>query len=209
MFNFAADQLFVVQPRNTGGGILSLLLSFDTLCAGINFQNISTQQKLLQWKQHLNNTVANAHMHGHINFCSPAHNELIHSADSSDRYVHKLHFHELLSEDSKNLLIQITGKKNSVGIYLTEDCAEKLMQLRPHTDSIDYYQLWVYNNQKKLLLDYFDIESMHTLAFSDMLDANLFMDHLKYCEQCLKLDLDQDLCYQVINDWLDIIKQRQ
>ena len=94
MFNFAADQLFVVQPRNTGGGILSLLLSFDTLCAGINFQNISTQQKLLQWKQHLNNTVANAHMHGHINFCSPAHNELIHSADSSDRYVHKLHFHE-------------------------------------------------------------------------------------------------------------------
>ena len=209
MFNFAADQLFVVQPRNTGGGILSLLLSFDTLCAGINFQNISTQQKLLQWKQHLNNTVANAHMHGHINFCSPIHTELINSADSSDRYVHKLHFHELLSEDSKNLLIQITGKKNSVGIYLTEDCAEKLMQLRPHTDSIDYYQLWVYNNQKKLLLDYFDIESMHTLAFSDMLDANLFMDHLKYCEQCLKLDLDQDLCYQVINDWLDIIKQRQ
>jgi len=235
MFNFAADQLFVVQPRNTGGGILSLLLSFDTLCAGINFQNISTQEKLLQWKQHLNNTVVNAHMHGHINFCSPVHNELIHSADSSDRYVHKLHFHELLSEDSKNLLIQITGKKyvhklhfhellsedsknlliqitgkkNSVGIYLTEDCAEKLMQLRPHTDSIDYYQLWVYNNQKKLLLDYFDIESMHTLSFSDMLDANLFMDHLKYCEQCLKLDLDQDLCYQVINDWLDIIKQRQ
>ena len=209
MFNFAADQLFVIQPRNTGGGILSLLLSFDTQSASINFQNISTHQKLSLWNQHLKNTVNNAHMHGHINFCSPAHTELINSADSSGRYVHKLHFHELMSGDNKNLLSQMTGKKNSVGIYLTEDCTEKLMQLRPHTDSIDYYQLWVYSNQKKLLLDYFDIKSMHTLAFSDMLDANLFMDHLKYCEQCLKLDLDQDLCYQVINDWLDIIKQHQ
>jgi hypothetical protein len=209
MFNFAADQLFVVQPRNTGGGILSLLLSFDTLCASINFQNSSTQQKLALWDQHLKNTVVNAHMHGHINFCSPVHNELINSADSSSRYIHKLHFHELMSEDSKNLLIQMTGKKSSVGVYLTEDCADKLMQLRPHTDIIDYYQLWIYSNQKKLLLDYFDIESMHTWAFSDMLDANLFMDHLKYCEQCLKLDLDQDLCYRIINDWLDIIQQRQ
>ena len=205
MFNFAAEQIFVVQPRNTGGGILSLLLSFDSLSASINFQNVSIQQKLSTWKQHLNKLVSNAHMHGHINFCSPAHNSLIESADFSNRYIHKLHFYELMSDDSKILLHQMLGRKMSVGIYLTEKCAEKLMQLRPHTDTIDYYQLWVYSNQKKLLLDYFGIESVHTWAFSDMLDADIFMDHLKYCEQCLELELDQNLCYQVIKDWLDML----
>lgn len=206
MFDYAAKQIFVLQPRNTGGGILSLLLSFDQNIASIDFKKKTLQQKIDEWNKHATNPGWTSHVHGHINFGGDSHDRLIDVADSCSCYIHKLHFFEFLGNRNQRLLELMSGQRQSVGIYLTDQCVDHLTQLRPQTEPIDYYQLWVYSNQRRILDQWFDIESMHVWPFSDMLQVDTFMDHIKYCEECLGLDLPHDLCVDTIKKWLQILQ---
>ena len=205
MFNFNAEQIFVVQPRNAGGGIVSLLLSLDSSTANLNFKNISVDEKLNTWNNHLSQNVGkDAHVYDFLNFGSNLHNTGIEQADFCNRYIHKNHFYELdeINQDKQHaLLLKMTGDKKSVGIYLTDRCVEALLEIRPSTMTVDLYQKWVYANQKKLLLDFFGINTMHHFSFSDLLDKDLFIDHIKYCKDLLDLDLDIGVAEKIILQW--------
>jgi len=205
MFNFNAQQIFVIQPENAGGGIVSLLLSLDSSTASLEFKNISVESKLNHWNNHI--LVSNnkdAHLYNFLNFGSSSHANLINQADFCNRYIHKSHFYELdyLNEDKKNLLLStMLGEKKSIGIYFTDECVKKILELRPETGPIDYYQKWIYANQKKLLLDFFGISTIHHFSFSDLLVKDMFIDHIKYCKELLDLDLDIDTVGQIITQW--------
>ena len=180
MFNYAADQIFVIQPRGCGGGILSLLLSLDSRTASLNFQNKTVVSKIDDWQKFCQRTTKDAHIYGFVNFAASEHTKNIASADNSHRYIHKLHYYELdaINADKRNpLLSQMHGNKSSVGIYLTDQCESTLLRLRPTLPSIDYYQKWIYANQAKLLPEFFDISSVHVLSFSEMLNLDAFLDH--------------------------------
>ena len=208
MFNYEAEQIFVVQPRNTGGGLLSFLFSLDSCTASVNFRSQSLEQKLQTWDDHVNKRHADAHVHGFINFGHPLYLENLASADHSDRYIHKNHFYELLSDaaDIKDSMLARMPHKRAIGIYLTESCVKILQKLRPQTPHVDYYQLWVYANQRKILQDFFNIECMHTFAFSDMLDLDRISDHVKYCRDLFQLDIDINICRQIMQQWYGIIR---
>jgi hypothetical protein len=205
MFNFNAQQIFVVQPRNSGGGIVSFLLSLDSSTASLNFKNISVKDKLTHWNDHiLVNKDKDAHLYNFLNFGSPLHTNFITQADFCNRYIHKNHFFELdyLTEDKKNPLISaMVGEKKSIGIYFTDECIKKILALRPSTEKIDYYQKWVYANQKKLLSEFFEISTLHHFSFSDLLVKDTFIDHIKYCKELLDLDLNIDVAEKIITQW--------
>jgi hypothetical protein len=91
--------------------------------------------------------------------------------------------------------------KVSVGIYFTPDCVDILKKIRAKSPAIDLYQLWMYNNQQKLLHEFWSIKSIHTLPFVDMLDTTRLIDHVSYCNDLLNLDLNLDLCKNIIEIW--------
>jgi hypothetical protein len=205
MFNFNAQQIFVVQPRNAGGGIVSLLLSLDSSTASLNFKNISVDKKLDAWNNHLLLTDKNdAHVYDFLNFGSNSHTTRIDQADFCNRYIHKNHFFELdeINQYKQNtLLLKMTEEKKSIGIFLTDACVDALLELRPTTTPIDFYQKWIYANQKKLLLDFFGIDTIHYFSFLELLNKDLFIDHIKYCKDLLDLDLDIDMAEKIISQW--------
>jgi hypothetical protein len=211
MFNFDAEQIFVVQPRNAGGGIVSLLLSLDSSTANLNFRNTSVNEKLNAWNDHLSSNVKkDAHVYDFLNFGSNSHNIGIDQADSCNRYIHKNHFFELdeINQDKQSaLLLKMTGAKKSVGIYLTDACVDALLDIRPSTTPIDFYQRWIYTNQKKLLLDFFGITTIHHFSFLELLNRDIFIDHIKYCKDLLDLDLDIDVAEKIILQWYAIISK--
>lgn len=207
-FDFQADQIFVVAPRNTGGGILSLLISLDSNTASLDFRHKTLAEKILDWNRHTANSKGNSHLYGRMNFGHPDHVTAMHNADRCARYVHKCHFFELdgVSETQRHpLLDKITGGKQSIGIYLTDACIEKLLSIRPQTPQIDWYQLWVYNKQKSLLADFYEVDCRHVLPFSHMLEPDTLIDHVKYCRDVLALNIDSDILASVIHQWHAIL----
>lgn len=208
MFNYESEQIFIVQPRNTGGGILALLLSLDSNTADVSFKKRSLSQKLCAWSDFVKGNPANAHVHGFNNFGHTLHESHMLAADDCARYVHKHHFYEIFGAGEKKLnpTLEKMPRKRSIGLYLTESCVERLLWLRPQTPAIDYYQLWVYANQAKLLKDFFDITCLHWFSFSDMLDLDILMDHMAYCKDLLELDTDLDVYRQIIGQWHQLLK---
>jgi len=208
MFNYNAEQIFVVQPRSAGGDILAFLLSLDNTTASLDFKKIAYKDKLATWSDFVNQTPDNAHVVGHVNISHSGHFRNIDSADFCQRYIHKNHFYELEGLCSKNadVLESMLGPKKSIGIYLTDNCVSKILEFRPYTPNIDFYQKWVYANQKKLLKEFFNIDSLHFFSFAEMLDIDLFLDHLKYCKDLLSLDLDLDQTKLIILQWYEILK---
>lgn len=206
-FNYVARQIFVTQPRNTGGGILAFLLSLDSNTASLNFKKQSLEKKLADWNNFVIQKKGNAHVHGFNNINQKKYQEDFHRAETCGQYIHKHHFYELFEDvNSDASLLSKMINKHSIGIYLTESCVERLIALRPQTPAIDYYQLWMYANQKKLLKDFFAIDCRHTLPFSDMLNIDQFIDHLCYCKSIFDLDTDCTIYQKVITQWYDIIK---
>jgi hypothetical protein len=208
MFNFDAEQLFVVQPRSAGGGILAFILSLDSATASLDFKQLSVDNKIKAWNDFINGAPDNAHVVGHVNLSHGTHLANIAAADSCSRYVHKNHFYELdgLCEHNADLLTKMHGAKKSIGIYLTDRCIEKILEFRPFTPHVDYYQKWVYANQNKLLAAFYDITSLHHFSFSDMLDIDTFLDHLHYCKDLLDLDIDLSIAKQISLQWYQILK---
>lgn len=208
MFNYDAEQIFVVQPRSAGGGILAFLLSLDSGTASLDFRSQALEDKLNTWDRFLLQDPGDAHCYGFCNFGQKLHAENIMTADHCDRYVHKHHFYELdyLSESKKHpLLDAVNGAKNAVGIYVTEECVRSIQTLRPATPDIDFYQKWVYSNQHKLLPDFFGIQCLHTLPFCDLLHIDKFLDHLSYCKEIFGMDTDTDLFRPRILQWYAMI----
>lgn len=209
MFNYAADHTLVLHPRNAGGAVLAFMLSLDSHTADLRFRQASLQQKLQVWYQWQQNKTqdsrsihSTAHAYGCINFNRELHHECIAQAHPAPRYVHKGHFFELLSDTGPvPLLSQLTGVCRSIGIYLTPRCVERLQQLRPYNESVDWYQMWIYANQRSIMPEYFKVQSLHHFSFSEMLDLDLFQDHVKYCKDLLELDIDMDVCRDVIQQW--------
>ena len=208
MFNYDARQIFVVQPRNTGGGITSILLTLDTQTANVGLKNISKAEKIQAWQNFTAQTPITAHVYGFNNFGHERHLQNLASADSSTRYVHKHHFYELdyLNNNKKHALLDQMSDKQAVGIYLTEECVDKLYKIRPNTVPVDFYQRWIYSNQRMLLPTFFGIKCKHVWSFSEMLDTDKFLDHIMYCKELFDLDTDPDLYARVIRDWHTIIK---
>lgn len=210
MFNYSAEQIFVIQPHNTCGGLLSFLLSLDSQTSTIDFKKISLQNKLNLWQDYVKKTtISDAHLAGFVNVGSANHTHNIHNADFCNRYIHKNHFYELDSlNDNKchPFLDQLTGEKKSIGIYLTDNCIEKLLALRPNTSNIDFYQKWVYSNQKILLKEFYGISTLHYFSYSEVLDKDMFIDHLTYCKDLLNLDINIDISATLIDQWYRIIK---
>jgi hypothetical protein len=207
MFNYNAQQIFIVQPRNTGGGILSFILSLDSSTASLNFKNIPISKKLDDWNAHLSNPSNTAHLYDFINFNSPNHNTNVEQADSCQKYIHKHHFFELdyINNDKQNPQLLKMPNKSAIGIYLSESCVEKLMELRSYTIPIDFYQRWVYSNQEKLLSSFFNINTLHHFKFLDLLDKDTFIDHIKYCKDLLDSDLDIDIAEKIILQWYQLL----
>lgn len=208
MFNYSADQIFVMQPRGCGGGILSLLLSLDSKSASLNFKHKDVTSKIDDWQNFNRYRVDNAHVYGFVNFGANEHSHNIKVADHCQRYIHKLHYFELDAENQTKRhpwLAKIHGPKRSIGIYLTDKCQSTLENLRPDLPPIDFYQKWIYANQSKLLPVFFDIESMHQISFSEMLDLEVFVDHLRYVRDILDLDIDIEQSRSIIQQWYRII----
>jgi hypothetical protein len=203
MFNYNAQQVFVLQPVNTGGGLLSFLLSLDTETATLDFKNVSVDEKINSWNDYTNPTatVTHAHLYGNINIGKPDHQMYIAQGKYADRYIHKCHFYELFSPENQQLVSLMGNNKISIGIYLTPECVDTLQKIRINTPPVDLYQLWMYNNQQKLLHDFWGIKSIHTFPFIDMLDTTRLLDHVTYCRDLLNLDLNLDLCKTVIQAW--------
>ena len=167
MFNYSAEQLFVIQPWATGGGMLSHLLSLDDQTAFVNFKKLSVAEKLQVWNKHVDAPSTNAHSIGFYNVNSNNHVKYIADADYCERYVHKCHFYELDGptdfykvdglQDKKQIsfLNNVTGSKKSIGIYLTDNCIDQLKQIRPHVPPSNCYQTWVYRNQARLLKEFY------------------------------------------------------
>lgn len=204
MFNDHAQQIFVVQPRSAGGGILAFLLTLDSDTASLDFRSLTLADKLNDWNLFLSSGPGNAHCYGFCNFGHKLHTENIAFADHCRRYVHKHHFYELdyVNESKKHpLLDQVYGDKSAIGIYLTDACIDAIKSLRPSTPYIDFYQRWIYANQQKLLTDFYGVNCLHTLPFRDLLNPGAFMDHLAYCTQILCMDTDKDLFRPIILQW--------
>jgi hypothetical protein len=209
MFNYNAEQILVVQPRNAGGGILSFLLSLDSITADITYKEKTVNEKITNWKSYVASPTSakNAHINGFLNFGHSDQIKNINRADYCNRYIHKCHFFELDGDKNNKhtLLYKLIGPKKSIGIYLTDKCINNLLLLRPTTPAVDFYQQWVYSNQKILLDKFYDIKCQHTFSFSEMLNINLFMDHLTYCNEVLELDLNIDIAKCLIQEWYTII----
>jgi len=204
MFNYQARQIFVIHPRNAGGGLLAYLFSLDSRAAAINFKKQSLEEKLRDWYDFVQRRSGNAHVHGFINFGHNLYMENVAQADHCDCYVHKSHFYEMF--ENQNSLLQMMPHKESIGLYLTENCIEQLVRFRPNTPKIDYYQMWVYANQKSLLQNYFSINCRHWFTFSDLLNLDRVMDHLAYCRDLFTLDTDLAVYSQIIKQWYTLIK---
>jgi len=208
MFNSTADQIFVVAPRNAGGGIVSLMLSLDQQTAALDFKTKTLDRKLREWKQFSSAPAQDAHLYGFCNFGQDLHTQLISSADHADRYVHKCHFYELDAVTASRrsaLLDSFTGQRRGIGIYLTDACVRRLRDMRPDTPVVDWYQLWIYNNQARLLREFYDIHLLHVLPFSDMLEPDVMLDHLTYCRSIFDLDTDVDTYHAVLHDWYRVL----
>jgi len=205
LFNTKSRQIFVTQPRNTGGGVLSFMLSLDSRTASLNFKKFSLDQKLEDWHRFINRRLGNAHVYGFNNYNQPIYYKHIENADDCLQYVHKHHFYELLDDKLDSSFLKSMPDKQSVGIYLTEDCVLRLKQIRPNTPQVDYYQLWIYANQSRLMKDFFDINCRHVLPFKDMLDTKKLLDHLAYCGEIFDLDTNPDVYRQVVSSWHECI----
>jgi len=209
MFDYQSHHLFVIAPRNAGGGLLSLLLSLDTDTASLDFKKKTLDQKIRDWEDFFLCHNGNSHLYGFLNVSQSAHTVALSQADACDRYIHKCHFYELdaVSTTKRNPLLEsITGSKQAVGIYLTESCVEKLQTIRPQTPMIDLYQRWIYANQRSLLSDFYAIESLHLISFSDMMDQDILIDNLKYCQDLFRLDTDLDTYRSIISQWYQILQ---
>jgi hypothetical protein len=203
MFNYNAQQVFVLQPVNTGGGLLSFLLSLETKTATLDLKCASINEKINNWNNYTNPTatVTHAHLYGDINIGKPDHQMCIDQGEYADRYIHKCHFYELFSPENQQLVASLGSNKVSIGIHLTPGCVDTLQKIRVNTPLIDLYQLWMYNNQQKLLHDFWNIKSIHAFPFIDMLDTTRLLDHVSYCRELLSLDLNLDLCKNIIQAW--------
>jgi len=211
MFNYSSENFFVIQPINAGGGLLSFLLSLDDRTASVGFKKMSVEEKLVQWDKHLATSPVNTHLIKFYNVNSNNHLSNIESADFCDRYVHKCHFYELdyLNDQKQHsLLSNITGSKRSIGIYLTDNCVDIIHQLRPRTPPVDFYQKWVYSNQARLLKEFYNINSVHTFSFTDMLDVDVLIDHLKYCQDRLDLSISVDKSREVVLQWYQLLNYK-
>lgn len=202
MFNFDAQQIFVLHPRQAGGGIVSSILSLDLNSAALNFKNLSVEQKTQHMFDHFQREHAtpNAHPYNFINFGQDSHLALVNDADFNQRYFHKLHFYELFDENNKKLLVKMPNKL-AVGISYTSKCIARIDAIRKLKYPVDYYQKWIYDNQKSLLPEYFGIDCKHTIEFSDLLDLTKFLDHICYCCEVFDLDLDLGTAQQLILAW--------
>ena len=205
MFNFEAQQIFVVHPHHGGGGIVSAILSLDKSTAALNLQNLSSQQKaqnLLHYFEYPKSSVfhVNAHPYGHINFAMAGQLQLIEQAESAYRYVHKTHFYNLFDTKAQQLL-QKMPQKFSVGIVFTDECIIKVHTIRKFKQRIDHYQKWIYDNQKTLLPQYFGIDCKHTIEFRDLLEENNFLDHILYCCKLFDLEINMSLAKNLIQEW--------
>lgn len=207
MFNYQSRQIFVVQPRNTGGGIVSFMLSLDSRSANTKFKASTLDLKMGDWNNFIAKKPPTAHVNGFINFGHDRYLANLADADGCERYVHKHHFYELdyVNSAKKHSLLDLMLDKQAVGIYLTEQCIDRLYKIRPQTKIVDFYQTWVYSNQTKLLKDFYNIDCRHTWSFSEMLDNKTFMDQLMYCQEIFDLDTDPDLYVKVIKDWHEML----
>lgn len=197
------------HPAGTGGGMLSFLLSLDSSAAALNFKSSSVEEKLAQWNKHLSvmqsSSNRNAHPYDFVHISSENYINNIETADYCSTYVHKGMFYEFENyrvNFQNTLFDRSEGELLSVGIYLTSECVEKMRIVRPYYfDDINYYQRWVYSNQVKLMKDLFNVNTVHHFAFSDMLDENLFVEHVQYCKDILQLDIDMDTVCSLIKEW--------
>lgn len=207
MFNYQARQIFVIHPRNAGGGILSFLFSLDKQTASINFKHESLKKKLNDWNNFVDSKASNAHAHGFLNLGHPDYLTNIAQADRCDTYIHKTHFYEIYA-DAHNPNINVLEKmsnKQGVGIYLTERCIDALVRIRPNTPCVDLYQLWIYAHQSKLLETFYGITCRHVFPFVELLDINFFMDHLIYCKDIFNFDTGLDTYQKVVQQWYSLI----
>ena len=205
MFNYSARQIIVLHPAGTGGGLLSFLLSLDSRASSLDFKNKSVDEKIKDWNCFTQTKASTAHLYGFINWGHLLHKQNIENANHSDTYVHKCHFYELQGNEIDNnrhpLLNEIVGEKISIGIYLTDECADQLVKIRPNTPPIDFYQKWVYSNQVNLMRDFFGINTVHHFPYSDMLVQDKLIEHIDYCKSLLSLDLDLDRARIIIDQW--------
>lgn len=208
MFNYSAEQLFTIAPRGTGGGVLSMALSLDNSTAALNFTNRSVERKIIDWNEHLKHPKYDAHLYGFNNIGQPLHTEHMRDADESQRYIHKAHFFEIY----KDRIQKFKGPLTGVGIYFTPNCIENMMRVRPWMkdyQDVDMYQTWVYSNLHQIMKDFYGISVLHTIPFSDMLDAKKFCEHIKFCTEIhYPFSIDMSLCKKVITDWQTIIVPR-
>jgi hypothetical protein len=205
MFNFDAQQIFVLHPRQGGGGIVSAILSLDESSAALNFKNLSVNQKAQDMKSHFVRDYdpefgPNAHPYNFINFGHPFHLGFMEQADLAPRYMHKGHFYELFDEKNKQLLEKMSHKL-SVGISFTEECIEKVDAIRTLKYPVDHYQKWIYDNQKTLLPQHFNIDCRHTIEFRDLLEETKFLDHIAYCCEVFDLKIDMTLAQDLVQGW--------
>jgi hypothetical protein len=196
------------------------LLSLDDQTAFVNFKKLSVAEKLQVWNKHVDASSTNAHSIGFYNVNSNNHVKYIADADYCERYVHKCHFYELDGptdfykvdglQDKKQIsfLNNVTGSKKSIGIYLTDNCIDQLEQIRTHIPPSNCYQTWVYRNQARLLKEFYNINSVHTFSFTDMLDVNVLIDHLKYCQDRLDLSISVDKSREVVLQWYQLLNYK-
>lgn len=212
MFNYGARQLFVIHPYQGGGSIFTSILSLDPGTAALNLKKLTVDEKLTAISSQLADpTTVNAHVYGLMHFMTETYRERIRDANSSDRYVHHGHFYELFSDESQHELKKMSNKI-AIGINYTEDCVKQLRELSRGNDynQIDhYYQMWIYNNLKTLLPTYFNIDCFHTINFSDLLNLDKFLDHLKFCSDELDLEINETTAKDLIIAWHKKLKVPQ
>jgi hypothetical protein len=220
MFNNDARHLFVIHPRQSGGGILATVLSLDTRTAALNFKNLSVEQKAQDSRRVLIDPMSiNAHVYyGITHFMHTGFRSAYEEADHSERYVHKCHVYEMLSDEAKQQLM-IMPNKIAVGMSYTENCIEELRKLprgaflnRQDADNHSrwdrHYTNWIYSNLDTMLPTYFGINMLHSVEFSDLLKLDRFMDHVQYISDELDLDIDNDIAASLILAWQQKLREK-
>ena len=209
MFNYDAEQLLVLQPNATGGGLISFLLSLDSRCASVNFKKLSVEQKINDWNQWVTTRPSNAELYGWANFGSEEFKNNLQNADSCDSYVWKCHFLELDHPEHPHPILQKFSQPiRSVGIFVTDQCLEKLNTYRGnnHRVGADYYEKWVYSNQKMILKHWLNVECVRAIRFLEMLDLDNFTEYMYWIYKDLDLTIDMKITRQAISDWHSMLK---
>jgi hypothetical protein len=130
MFNYAAQQVFVIHPFGAGGGIVNAIFSLSTTCAALDFKLTSLDQKIQTLSHQLeDNNYNHAHAYGFVNIGSKNWCNNLPTADLANVYIHKGHFYELTADNVQQELTRMPNKV-AVAISLGSQCNKNLRKIR-------------------------------------------------------------------------------